>query len=50
MNYLSKQIEAMAKRKKATSKSLVKKNYSCGIFQNYDQIEANESYIERQNQ
>lgn len=48
--YLSKQIEAMAKKKKSASKSLVKKNYSCGIFQNYDCIEASESKVDRQNQ
>lgn len=47
--YLSKQIERMAKRKNNASKSLVKKNYSCGIFQNYDRIEADESRVDSQN-
>lgn len=33
MTYLSPQIEALAKRK--SNNSLVKKEYSCGIFQDY---------------
>jgi hypothetical protein len=48
--YLSTQIEEMAKKKKDVTKSLIKKNYSCGIFQNYDQVEANESTIDSQKQ
>lgn len=35
MAYLSKDIEVLAKRKKQLSKSLIKKQYSCGIFQDY---------------
>jgi len=35
MGYLSPQIEVLAKRKKQEEKSLVKKEYSCGIFQDY---------------
>jgi hypothetical protein len=48
--YLSKQIELMAQKKKANKKSLVRKNYSCGIFQNYDQIDTDKSRVDRQNQ
>lgn len=36
MQYLSKEIEALAKRKKTPTNSLVKKEYSCGVFQNYE--------------
>lgn len=35
MQYLSKEIEAIAKRKKKATNSLVKKDFSCGIFQDY---------------
>ena len=35
MNYLSPQIEAMAKKKIKKEAPLVKKGYSCGIFQDY---------------
>ena len=40
MNYLSPEIEVLAKRGKQKEKSLVKKSNSCGIFQDY-QIEEN---------
>lgn len=43
--YLSEQIAAMAKRRNTTKKSLVQKNYSCGIFQNYCQIEVDDSSV-----
>lgn len=35
MTYLSPQIEALAKKKKQEAKSLVRKEHSCGIFQDY---------------
>ncbi len=35
MGFLSKEIELLANRKSNTSKSLIKKHYSCGIFQDY---------------
>lgn len=35
MTYLSPQIEVLAKRKKLEEKSLIKKEKSCGIFQDY---------------
>lgn len=44
--YLSEQIAAMAKRRTNTNKSLVQKTYSCGIFQNYDQIEVKNSKVD----
>lgn len=37
MQYLNKQIEAMVKRKK--SASLVKKQISCGIFQDLETVD-----------
>ncbi len=37
MTFLSPQIEALAKRKK--EKSLIKKENSCGIFQDYGNVE-----------
>ena len=40
MKYLSSHIEALTKKKKTEEKSLIKKQYSCGIFQDY---EVNES-------
>ncbi|PWK20206.1 hypothetical protein LX92_04149 [Maribacter polysiphoniae] len=36
MNYLSPQIEALSKKKIKQEAPLVKKVYSCGIFQEYD--------------
>ncbi len=35
MGYLSAQIEALAKKTKKEKPSLVKREFSCGIFQNY---------------
>lgn len=35
MNYLSKEIEAGARRKPSMGGSLIKKEKSCGIFQDY---------------
>ncbi len=35
MNYLSPEIAALVKRKTNDTPSLVKKGYSCGIFQDY---------------
>ena len=35
MNYLSKDIEALARRKRSIDESLIKKETSCGIFQDY---------------
>ena len=50
MTYLSPQIEAMAKMKKQNAKSLVKKEISCGIFQNYGktQLANNPTTVARQ--
>lgn len=35
MQYLSKEIEALAKRSQKAEKSLIKRENSCGIFQDY---------------
>lgn len=35
MNYLSPQIEALSKKRIKNKTSLIKKVYSCGIFQDY---------------
>ncbi len=35
MNYLSKEIEALAKKRKPQTNSLIKNEYACGIFQDY---------------
>lgn len=35
MGYLSPQIEVLAKKKNQNLPSLVKKEHSCGIFQDY---------------
>ncbi|MFS4447643.1 hypothetical protein [Maribacter sp. 2307UL18-2] len=35
MQYLSKEIEALAKKRPKKGSSLIKKEYSCGIFQDY---------------
>ncbi|MEZ4810926.1 MAG: hypothetical protein R2819_11265 [Allomuricauda sp.] len=37
MQFLNKEIEALAKRKKA--RSLIKKQVSCGIFQDLETLE-----------
>ncbi|WP_282160757.1 hypothetical protein [Ulvibacterium marinum] len=39
MGYLSPQIEILAKKKKQDEKSLIKKENSCGIFQDYGDLE-----------
>jgi len=39
MGYLSPQIEALAKKKPKIENSLVKKECSCGIFQDYGKNE-----------
>ncbi|MGB5554117.1 MAG: hypothetical protein WBM83_05605 [Flavobacteriaceae bacterium] len=39
MGYLSPQIEALARKKKSAASSLIKKEVSCGIFQDYESIE-----------
>ncbi|SHI87373.1 hypothetical protein [Pseudozobellia thermophila] len=39
MGYLSPEIEVLAKKKKQEKKSLIKKEYSCGIFQDYGKLE-----------
>lgn len=48
MQYLNKQIEAMVKRKK--SRSLVRKQVSCGIFQDLGAVEkdSTEAKLEQQ--
>jgi len=38
MNYLSPQIEALAKKKIRTDAPLVRKGFSCGIFQDCGNI------------
>ncbi len=40
MQYLNKEIEALAKRKK--SRSLMKKQISCGIFQDLEPMDLDE--------
>lgn len=39
MQYLSKEIEAAAKKRKQQEKSLIKMVNSCGIFQDYGNSE-----------
>jgi len=39
MAYLSPQIEVLAKKKKKEEGSLIKKEYSCGIFQDYGNLD-----------
>lgn len=39
MSYLSPHIEVLAKRKKNEIQSLVKREHSCGIFQDYGENE-----------
>ncbi|MEL6916211.1 MAG: hypothetical protein AAFO99_00635 [Bacteroidota bacterium] len=46
MQYLSREIEALSKRKKQAS--LVKKHHSCGIFQDYGRLEAKADRKEEQ--
>lgn len=48
MQYLSKEIEALAKRKKLEEKSLVKKQYSCGIFQDYGTVDSTNPKVDGQ--
>tara|TARA_R110000868_G_scaffold4211_10_gene26553 strand:+ start:9648 stop:9806 length:159 start_codon:yes stop_codon:yes gene_type:complete len=43
MIYLSPEIEALAKRKK--EKSLIKKEISCGIFQDYGKQDSTDSKV-----
>tara|TARA_Y100001947_G_C10132287_1_gene216153 strand:- start:374 stop:523 length:150 start_codon:yes stop_codon:yes gene_type:complete len=43
MGYLSPQIEVLAKKKKKEANSLIKKEYSCGIFQDYGHTEVEPS-------
>ena len=43
MGYLSPQIEVLARKKKQEEKSLIKKEYSCGIFQDYGDLDEKES-------
>lgn len=40
MQFLNKEIEALSKRKK--SKSLIKKQISCGIFQDLETLDLDE--------
>jgi hypothetical protein len=46
MQYLSKEIEALAKKNKS-EKSLIKKQYSCGIFQDYGTVEPVNSKLDQ---
>jgi len=39
MGYLSPQIEILAKKKKKEEQSLIKKENSCGIFQDYGDLD-----------
>ncbi|MEO1012855.1 MAG: hypothetical protein AAFX53_16260 [Bacteroidota bacterium] len=39
MGYLSPQIATLAKKRKREDRSLVKKENSCGIFQDYGELE-----------
>lgn len=43
MGYLSRDLEVLAKRKKQSSTSLINKQYSCGIFQDYGDVIINTS-------
>ncbi|WP_222984188.1 hypothetical protein [Flagellimonas meishanensis] len=45
MQFLNKEIEALSKRKK--SKSLVKKQVSCGIFQELERSELDAHILRR---
>lgn len=38
MAYLSPEIEVLAKKKKKNEGSLIKKEFSCGIFQDYGDL------------
>jgi len=38
MNYLSKEIEERAKKRKPQTNSLIKNEYTCGIFQDYGTV------------
>ncbi|CAM4376693.1 hypothetical protein ACU8V7_26150 [Zobellia nedashkovskayae] len=42
MGYLSPQIEVLARKKKQAEKSLIKKEHSCGIFQDYGSLNKEE--------
>ena len=46
MNYLSPQIEALARKKIKKDAPLVRKGFSCGIFQEYEAINNAESTAE----
>lgn len=46
MAYLSPQIEALAKTRMQEASSLIKKEYSCGIFQDYGKEVAHKSMNE----
>ncbi|MFC4096777.1 hypothetical protein [Euzebyella saccharophila] len=43
MGYLSPQIEILAKKKSSEEKSLLKKEISCGIFQDYGHTESTQT-------
>ncbi|MBT2162908.1 hypothetical protein [Zobellia barbeyronii] len=45
MGYLSPQIEVLARKKKQTEKSLIKKEHSCGIFQDYGNLSEKEELV-----
>ncbi|WP_166521602.1 hypothetical protein [Zobellia amurskyensis] len=45
MGYLSPQIEVLARKKKQEEKSLIKKEYSCGIFQDYGDLSEKEELV-----
>ncbi|CAM3607902.1 hypothetical protein ZORO111903_13240 [Zobellia roscoffensis] len=45
MGYLSPQIEVLAKKRKQEEKSLIKKEYSCGIFQDYGDLNEKEELV-----
>lgn len=48
MSFLSKQIEAHAKKRNQQEKSLIKKEYSCGIFQDYGTFDGIEAKTDEQ--
>lgn len=48
MQYLSKEIEILAKRSQKAERSLIKRENSCGIFQDYGRQDLQELYQENE--
>ena len=47
MKYLTKELEALANRRASISVSLIKKEKSCGIFQDYGTGNVNKPYNDK---